>query len=172
MARRSRILGDFKLRRTLRNIHKTMDNQLKPAMQQAADLVLGDMRQLIPKDTGAAANALEAFVAKSGLDAQIGIRGKKKQREFYYLRFVEYGTKGTQGKKRNGSLNRRGQNNRMRRDTNKSDGESFFGKYPDIPALPARPFMGPAMDMNRDEIITIIRGAIDATLKRAAEGSD
>lgn len=164
MARRSRILGDFKLRRTLRNIHKTMDNQLKPAMQQAADLVLDDMRQLIPKDTGAAANALEAFVAKSGLDAQIGIRGKKKQREFFYLRFVEFGTKGTHGAKRSGG--------RKRRDTNKSDGESFFGKHPDIPALPARPFMGPAMDMNRDEIITIIRGAIDATLKRAASSGE
>lgn len=164
MARRSRVLGDFKLRRTLRQIHQTMDNQLRPAMQQAADLVLDDMRQLIPKDTGAAANALEAFVAKSGLDAQVGIRGKKKQRQFYYLRFVEYGTKGTQGAKRSG--------NRNRRATNKTDGESFFGKYPDIPAQPARPFMGPAMDMNRDEIITIIRGAIDATLKRAASGGE
>jgi len=163
MARRSRVLGDFKLRRTLRNIHKTMDNQLKPAMQQAADTVLADMKQLIPRDTGAAAGALEAFVAKSGLDAQIGIRGKKKQREFYYLRFVEFGTKGTKGDKRAG--------NRNRRSTNKTDGQHFFGKHPDIPALPARPFMGPAMDMNRDEVIAIIRGAIDATLKRAAEGA-
>ncbi len=189
MARRSRVLGDFKLRRTLRQIHQTMDNQLRPAMQQAADLVLDDMRQLIPKDTGAAAGALTAFVNKSGLDAEIGIRGKRKQREFYYLRFVEYGTKGYQGSVyRRKDASKPGGEHTHNRDTsqlsgrrnalrrrevkNKSDGVTFFGKYPDIPAQPARPFMGPAMDMNRDEIITIIRGAIDATLKRAASGGE
>ena len=32
MARRSRILGDFKLRRLLRNIHKTLDNELATAL--------------------------------------------------------------------------------------------------------------------------------------------
>lgn len=162
MAKRSRVIGDFKLRRTLRKIHKTMDNQLRPAMQEAADLVLADMKRLIPKDSGEAANALTAFVAKSGLDAQVGIRGKRKQAYFYYLRFVEFGTKGVSGETRN--------DGRKRRTTNKSDGENFFGAFPDIPAQPARPFMRPAMDMNRERIEEIIRGAIEATLRRAAEG--
>jgi len=162
MAKRSRVSGDFKLRRTLRTIHKSIDNQLRPAMQEAAGLLLTDMKQLIPKDTGAAANALEAFVAKSGLDAQVGIRGKRKLDEFFYLRFVEFGTKGVSGETRN--------DGRKRRTTNKSDGASFFGAFPDIPARPAHPFMRPAMDMNRERIGEIIRGAIEATLRRAAEG--
>ena len=93
MARRSRVIGDFKLRRTLRNIHQTMDNQIRPAMQKSADQILETMRELIPRDTGAAAEALEAFVARSGLDAQVGIRGKKNNRKFFYLKFIEYGTK-------------------------------------------------------------------------------
>jgi len=92
MARRSSIRGDIRLRRTLRNIHKTMDNELKPEMEKAANRILETQRQLMPKDTGAAAAALTVYVSPSGLDAQIGIRGKRANGRFFYLRFIEYGT--------------------------------------------------------------------------------
>ncbi|WP_313285159.1 HK97 gp10 family phage protein, partial [Pseudomonas sp.] len=121
-ARRSRISGDFKLRRTLRSIHATMDNELAPVMRDSAERILSTMKSLIPKDTGAAAAALTVFVSQSGLDAQIGIRGKKNKKRFFYMRFVEYGTKGYSGKKRSGGRNRR--------PTNKADGANFFGRYP------------------------------------------
>ncbi|MBA6058988.1 HK97 gp10 family phage protein, partial [Pseudomonas juntendi] len=48
MARRSKMRGDIRLRRTLRNIHKTMDNELAPAMRQAAERVLATQQQLMP----------------------------------------------------------------------------------------------------------------------------
>ncbi len=163
MARRSRV-GDFKLRRVLRNVNQTLDNELRPAMQAAADIVLEKQRELMPKDTGAAAAALEAFVSRSGLDAQIGIRGKAKRREFYYVRFLEFGTKAYVGNKRSGGRNRR--------DTNKSDGTNFFGKYPDIPARPAHPWLRPSYDLNRDEIVGLIRAAIASTLAKAAGGGN
>lgn len=163
MARRSRVIGDFKLRRTLRNIHKSMDNQLKPAMQKSADQILQTMRELIPRDTGAAAEALEAFVARSGLDAQVGIRGKKNNRKFFYLKFIEYGTKGYTGGKRSG--------NRNRRDTNKTDGTNWFGKNPDIPARPAHPWLRPAIQVNREVVLANIAGAINETLERAANNA-
>ena len=185
-ARRSRMSGDFKLRRTLRNIHATMENELRPTMQKCADRILGTMQQLIPKDTGEAAAALKAFVSKSGLDAQIGIRGKRDNQRFFYLRFIEYGTKGY-----NGTLYRRadrnsigghthnrdkskmgGRRNALRaRDTkNKSDGATFFGKYPDIPARPAHPWLRPAMDVNREFVIAEIEAAISRTLIKASRG--
>jgi HK97 gp10 family phage protein len=154
--------GDFKLRRTLRNIHQTMDNELRPAMQDAANQILSTMQQLIPRDTGEAASALQASVSKSGLDAQIGIRGKKDNRRFFYLRFLEFGTKGYSGTKRAG--------NRSRRPSNKSDGKSFFGKYPDIPALPAHPWLRPALDVNREMVLAQISAAVGRTLKNASEG--
>lgn len=160
--RRSRMTGDFKLRKTLRNIHTRLDNELKPAMQEAADKVLATMKELIPKDTGEGAAALTAFVSKSGLDAQIGLRGRKLNKRFYYLRFLEYGTKGyTEGKKRSGGRNKR--------ITNKADGQSFFGKYPDIPARPAHPWLRPAYDVNKEFVLASIRHAVSNTLKRAAE---
>ncbi|WP_442109160.1 HK97 gp10 family phage protein [Pseudomonas sp. NUPR-001] len=152
--RRSRMSGDFKLRRLLHNIHRNVDNELKPAMQVAADRILGTMKSLVPKDTGDAAAALTAFVSSSGLNAEIGLRGKLNNQRYFYLRFIEYGTKGYSGKLYHRAdinavggthtTNRdrsklSGKNRLGRRDTkNKSDGTTFFGKYPDIPARPAR----------------------------------
>lgn len=162
MARRSSIRGDIRLRRTLRNIHKTMDNELKPAMEIAANRILESQRKLIPKDTGAAAAALKVYVSPSGLDAQIGIRGKRDNRRFFYLRFLEYGTKGYTGDKRAG--------NRNRRVTNKSDGQNFFGKHPDIPARPAHPWLRPAMDVNREYVMADIEAAVQRTLRKASQG--
>lgn len=185
-ARRSRMSGDFKLRKTLRNIHEQLDNELKPAMQEAAAKVLATMKQLVPRDSGQAAEALEAFVSKSGLDAQIGLRGKKDNRRFFYLRFLEYGTKGYSGAlyRRNDAdavggkhtTNRdrsklAGKNRLGRRETsNKSDGAHFFGKFPDIPARPAHPWLRPAYDVNKEFILASIRHAVSNTLKRATEG--
>ncbi|WP_176515864.1 MULTISPECIES: HK97 gp10 family phage protein [Pseudomonas] len=162
MVRRSSIRGDIRLRRTLRNIHKTMDNELKPAMEQAAGRILATQQQLIPKDTGDAAAALRVYVSPSGLDAQIGIRGKRDNRRFFYLRFIEHGTKGYMGGKRAGSRNQR--------ETNKSDGQHFFGKHPDIPARPAHPWLRPSMDVNREYVMADLEAAVRRTLRKASLG--
>lgn len=160
--RRSRLDGDFKLRKLLRTIHQTADNEVKVAMQEVSQKLLATMQELVPKDTGAGAAALTAFVSKSGLDAQVGLRGKKANKRFYYLRFLEYGTKGyTEGKRSGG---------RNRRVSNKSDGSHFFGKHPDIPARPAHPWLRPAYDVNREFIQASLRAAVNRTLKKASEG--
>lgn len=166
MARRSSIRGDFKLRRLLREIGRLEESELPAALEKAANVVLETQRDLIPKDTGAAAEALQVRITKanqvSGLDARVGIVGKRDNRKFFYLRFVEYGTKGSYGAKRAGGKNRR--------PTNKSDGRTFFGKHPDVPARSPHPWLRPSIEMNRDKIGEIIRKAIDSTLERAAEG--
>lgn len=141
MARRSSIQGDFKLRGLLRRIGNEMESDLRPAMVEAANLVLATQQRLIPRDTGEIEQGLEAFVSKSGLDAQIGIRGKKDNRHFFYGRFLEYGTK-----------------------------QYVRGDHT-VAARPAHPWLRPSYDMNRDQIATIISRAIEATLRRAAEGA-
>ena len=139
MARRSSVQGDFKLRGLLRRIGNEMESDLRPAMVQAANLVLATQQEMIPKDEGDAENALTAFVSKSGLDAQIGIRGKKKNQKIFYAKFIEHGTK----------------------QYTRGDGV--------VAARPAHPWLRPSYDMNRDEIQSIISRAIASTLKRAAE---
>ncbi|WP_136476994.1 HK97-gp10 family putative phage morphogenesis protein [Pseudomonas sp. DG56-2] len=184
--RRSRMSGDFKLRRLMRNIHKNVDNELKPAMQKAADRILQTMKSLVPKDTGEAAAALTAFVSSSGLNAEVGLRGKLNNQRYFYLRFIEYGTKGYSGKvyhradadavSGSHTTNRdrsqlKGKNRLGRRDTkNKSDGANFFGKYPDIPARPAHPWLRPAMQVNREFVLAEIEAAVTRTLRKASQG--
>lgn len=187
MARRSSIKGDFKLRGVLRRIAALGESDLPEAMKKAADLVLATQQQLIPRDTGEAANALQVKVSKNGLDARIGIIGKRDNQRYFYMRFVEYGTKGYSGQlyhrqdsskpggthtnNRDKSLLKGRRNALRQRPTkNKSDGKNFFGYYPDIPARPAHPWLRPSIDMNRDDIRVIIRGAIESTLARAARG--
>lgn len=84
-------------------------------------------------------------------------------RRFFYLKFLEYGTKGYTGKKRAGGRNRQNRN--------KSDGSTFYGKYPDIPARPAHPWLRPAMDVNRDFVMANIQAAVARTLDKASRGS-
>lgn len=187
MARRSSIKGDFKLRGVLRRIAQLEQSDLPQAMAKAADLVLATQQKLVPRDTGAAASALQVRVSRSGLDARIGIVGKKDNQRFFYLRFVERGTKGQSGvlyhradaSKPGGSHTRnrdttqlRGKRNALRNRpvSNKSDGANFFGYYPDIPARPAHPWLRPSIDLNRDDIRIIISQAIASTLERAAQG--
>lgn len=144
MARRSSIQGDFKLRGLLRRIGNEMKSDLRPAMVAAADLVLASQQHMIPRDPNSSdhiADALEVFVSKSGLDAQIGIRGKKDNRHFFYGRFLEYGTK------------------QYARDNHT------------VAARPAHPWLRPSYDMNRDQIVIIISRAIESTLRKAAEGA-
>lgn len=144
MARRSSIQGDFKLRGLLRRIGNEMESDLRPAMVEAANLVLATQQHLIPRDPGSSdhiEDALEAFVSKSGLDAQIGVRGKKDNRHYFYGKFLEYGTK-----------------------------QYVLGDHA-VAARPAHPWLRPSYDMNRDQIATIISRAIEATLRRAAEGA-
>ncbi|WP_062391102.1 HK97-gp10 family putative phage morphogenesis protein [Pseudomonas abietaniphila] len=141
MARRSSIQGDFKLRGLLRRIGNEIESDLRPAMVEAADLVLATQQRLIPRDTGDIEEALEAFVSKSGLDAQVGIRGKKDNRHFFYGKFLEYGTK------------------------------QYVRNGHTVAARPAHPWLRPSYDMNRDQIAIIISRAIESTLRKAAEGT-
>ncbi len=178
--------GDFKLRSVLRKIHKTLDNEIKPEMQAAAEEVLSTMRELMPQDTGAAAAALKVYVSKSGLDAQVGLRGKRDNKRFFYMRFIEYGTKGYSGamyrRADSNAVGGQHTNNRdkskmggrrnalnARETKNKSDGTNFFGKYPDIPARPAHPWLRPALDVNKEFVRANLARAISKTLLRASQ---
>ena len=170
---RSRVIGDFALRRRLKEFPDKVDLYLKPVMQLAAQKILSDMQRLIPEDSGKGRAALTAFVSKNGLDAKVGLNGKRAFNKAFYLYFIEYGTKGYSGeiyRRQDASAvggththNRSAKKDRPVK--NKTDGAHWFGKYPDIPARPAHPFIRPALDLNRDYFAVLIRNAIVAVLK-------
>lgn len=99
MARkRSRVVGNRRLARVLRRIEPEAREQMKGAMEEAAEAVYWDMYTLTPEDTGRLRSLLDWRVARNGLEARIGLVTMKAQRSGFYFRFLDQGTKGAPAK--------------------------------------------------------------------------
>lgn len=82
-----------KARIKLRRILKESTDDIKPIMKRAADDLRDDMHRRVPVDSGNLKENITSFVAKNGLRAEAGFRGKKAKRRAWYARFIEFGTK-------------------------------------------------------------------------------
>lgn len=159
----SGIRGLTKLRRTLRRIEPEITQEVKQAIRDGAEAIKWDAKALAPRDEGDLANAIDATFSSDGLAAVIGP-----------------GSKGVQAERRAGRAAARGRTIVLSaRSTDllwqfyKGLWHEFGTKgYPakNIPPLPARPFMGPAYDMNEDWIKGNVRRAIAEALKKASAG--
>lgn len=144
------VTGTQKVVAAIRRIPAAVREEVEAAIVQAADLVLRDMQSLAPKDTGALAAALTKAIGESGLSARIGLPTDVLASDFYYARFLEFGTKGGEV-----SYRRRG------------SPKSYVMR---VPARAPRPFMGPALDLNREQIEALIRDAVTRGMERAKTG--
>lgn len=138
----------------LRRILQSVDSGVKPAMQDSANKLHREVIMNVPRNTGNLEDLITSHVAKNGLSAEVGLRGKKAKSRGFYLRFLEFGTKGhkvaTIGRKKV-----------------LSSGDNTFGTNADIPALPARPVLQPAWDREKPYIIQRVTKAINDTVKKA-----
>ena len=99
MARkRSRVTGNRRLARVLRRIEPEAREQMKGAMEDAAQAIWADMVQLTPEDTSRLRSLLDWRVSRNGMNARVGLVTKKAQREGFYFRFLDQGTKGAPAK--------------------------------------------------------------------------
>lgn len=99
MARkRSRVTGNRRLRRILRRIEPEAREQMKGAMEEAAEAIYWDMVQLTPEDTGNLRSLLDWRVSRNGMNARIGLVTKRAQESGFYFRFLDQGTKGVPAK--------------------------------------------------------------------------
>lgn len=71
---------------------------MKDAMTEAAQAIHADMLVLTPHDTGNLRRLLDWRVSKNGMNARVGLVTKKAQREGFYFRFLDQGTKGAPAK--------------------------------------------------------------------------
>ena len=144
---RSGLRGVGKLRRTLRRLGPEATKDIRKPIERGADFILGDMLSLVPKDSGDLARALDRRIARDGLTARIGLVTPSKQRDLFYARFVEFGTKGGQVTAR------------------RAGGLPYTMN---VPARPATPFMQPAFDLNRAQIVRETQTAIRLVLERVS----
>ena len=142
------VTGQSALKRRLLALSPALRAQVAEAVEEAGKAVLADMKNFAPTDTGALRSALTLEISKGGLGVAVGFPRKGLASDFFYGRFIEYGTKG-------------GSRTIRRRKTGKVVTVTW-------PARPARPFMKPALDVNRRNIRNAIGQAIRRALKQAA----
>lgn len=138
----------------LRRILTATDNNVKEAMRKAADDLRDEMKARAPVKTGTLKNNITSFVAKNGLRAEAGIRGKKAKKAAFYARWVEFGTKG------------HGIDPAVRKAL---VFEGVFAADADHPGTPARPFIGPAWDAKKPDLIRDVTKAINEAVKKAQD---
>lgn len=141
---RSGIRGLSKLRRTLRRIEPESTKEVREAIEDGLEAIKQDAIALVPKDTGALARGIETRLSRDSLAGEVGIapgRGKRRARLRDALFYGRFIEYGTKGNSEKG-----------------------------IPPQPARPFMGPAFDMNKKWIEGRLARGIDLALRRAASG--
>ena len=104
MARRQ-VFGASKLRRKLQRMPEAINAQVRAAIDRGSREALFEMQKRAPVGEAGAQIApsglarkhlqdqLERRVAKNGLSARVGLLGKVSRRDFFFWRFLEFGTK-------------------------------------------------------------------------------
>lgn len=136
-----------KTRKLLRRLPDDLTQPIKDAMRDGANAILEEAKYNVLAqglyDKGNLFDALTVRFGRDGLSARVGLATKAAIRKGFYGKFHEYGTKG-------GSVTR------------------ADGTQRKIPALPARPFLGPAFDANREAMVAAVEAAIKRAINRAA----
>lgn len=134
------VTGGRQTAAALNRIPQRARAEIELAIEQIADQILADMKQFAPRDTGQLATALTRVLENDGLKARVGLPTELLANDYFYARFIELGTKGGEVQFRRAGSSKR--------------------HTMTVPARPARPFMEPALNINRDDLINAIRAAL------------
>lgn len=157
--------GVTKLRRLLRRLDSDLTVPIREAIADGAQAILGDMQMMVPVDKDELRPALSARVSRDGFTAVIGPAIKD---------VLRIGTKA---------------NTLARRVAGEGvvvDDQQLFQAYKalwiergtkgspehNVPPQPARPFMEPAFDQNKQEIINRAQIGITVALRAAVQAED
>lgn len=165
MSRRSGFAGVTKLRRTLRRVDPEITSDLKSTVERGAAAIARDMAMMAPRDDGDLSNSIAYKMGRDKLTAIIGpgadratIRSKG-----FTAGAIKYTKSGNFTKAYLKDKHARFQ-------LYKALWLEFgtkAGKKGSSPT-PARPFIAPAMDMNRSRIIGEVNTAINKALKKVS----
>lgn len=151
MSRVTSTRARIKMRRILTGV----DSGIKPAMQDAVNALHKEIIMRLPRDTGNLEDLITPYVARNGLRGEVGLRGKRAKQKGFYLRFLEFGTKGYTVRARPGKV--------------LSDGYSVFGTEVAIPPRPAHPVLQPAWDQQKPKIRGKVGKVINDAVKKAQQ---
>tara|TARA_R110002072_G_scaffold100778_3_gene222008 strand:- start:972 stop:1397 length:426 start_codon:yes stop_codon:yes gene_type:complete len=135
---------------------KEITVSVRKGVEDSAQAIYMDAQALVPRDEGDLGAAMGIRIRGDRLGASVGYweKGNKKRWLLagWRAHFTEFGTKGYKAG-----------------DTRKAKGSKTTAKITkDIPARPARPFLGPALKKNIKFITRRLGKAVDEALSRGA----
>ena len=140
----------------MRRILTGVDSGIRPAMQDAVNKLHKEIIANTPRDTGNLEDLITAYVNSTGTVGEVGLRGKKAKAAGFYLRFLEFGTKGHDVKVGSGKKVL-------------SDGDDTFGTNADIPAMAPRPILSSAWHREKPVIINKISKVVNDAITMAQQ---
>lgn len=162
MTRRSGVQGAGKLKRKLRRIEPEITRGVRGAVGDVAEAIKQDAIALAPRDQGDLVRAIDAKVGRDGLAAVVGPGAVAADLARRRTGSVFGATNLRLSAKNQHLLLQFFKGYWIEFGTKKGDDGSH--------AQPARPFMQPAFDLNRDWGKEQIRHAVSNALKRVSRG--
>lgn len=158
-AQKRGLAGVSSLRRKLRRMPEDVQDVVKRAILDSAELIKFHQLRKVPVDEGDLAASIEIKLSGDKLSAEIGPGArtmKAKRAAGWRSHLIEFGTR-PHSTKPQARLLKGGQ----------KEGEGKGGQHP---GMPARPFIRPALKENMDDVTKIIDDAVDWALKKASAG--
>lgn len=172
MARRSRVTGVNKLRRTLRRVDDESTKRLRKVVAAGLSAIERDARAAAPRDKGDLAESIQTAMSRDGLTGVVG-PGVNVAERVRKQAGSEFGRTIRRGKKAGEKLNLSNRSKDLLMQFHKGYWAEFGTKGSadgKVPAQPARPFMSPAYDTNQARIRRAVKRAITDALNKAARG--
>lgn len=138
----------------MRRILTGVDSGIRPAMQDAVNKLHKEVIANTPRNTGSLEDLITSYVNSTGTVGEVGLRGKRAKAAGFYLRFLEFGTKGHHVKVGSGKKVL-------------SDGDNTFGTNAYIPAMGPRPILSTAWYMEKPVIINKIAKVVNDAITQA-----
>lgn len=138
----------------MRRILTGVESGIRPAMQDAVNKLHKEVIANTPRNTGALEDQITSYVNSTGTVGEVGLRGKRAKAAGFYLRFLEFGTKGHDVKT--------GSKKKVL-----SDGDNTFGTKANIPAMAPHPILSTAWYREKPVIINKIAKVVNDAITQA-----
>ena len=158
MARKSGLSGMSNLRRVLRRLPKEATGDVRIAIEHGANLILRDARGRVAGVSKRVSSNLSVKLSTDKFTARVGLQGKRAKKRAFMGKWIEYGT--APHSLKSGS--------RLAQEKRRRSAAAGTGRGGWHPGTPARPFMIPAYESNKQKLIAMIRAAVDRSLRRGA----
>lgn len=165
---RSSIVGVDALQKKVERLEPAVRARIIEAIQAGGQRLAERAQALAPVEKGVLRRSIKKRSARRGMQARVGILGKKAKQDAFYAPFVHDGTKGGRVRVYKEVKGRPFTAVNTRR-TRYGSNRPYFEM--DVPARPANPFLANAFDLEGPAVRADVRAAVNQALSETARGA-